>query len=311
MKHRCFLLILFLFFCGGCRNTPPGEPLPVREIPLAGEATRARAEISGLAWHGDDLIILPQYPGRFGDNIFTLPRTKIIAFLDGKRNISLAPRPLPFDDDGLSRRIPGFEGFEAIVCADSRVYVTVEASHHRTMTGYVAAGHIDASGIRLDAGTLRAVPSASGRSNMTEEALVLHEGLLYSMHELNGADVNPAPAAHVFSAGLAPRETVPFPVLDWRVTDATAADDEGIFWVCNTLYPLDAPRFGAGRWKVEQLVALKVTPEGIVRLSRPALKLQPDFRSRNWEGLVRLEDRGFLLVTDRVPRTILAFVPFL
>jgi hypothetical protein len=30
---------------------------------------------------------------------------------------------------------------------------------------------------------------------------------------------------------------------------------------------------------------------------------------RNWEGLVRLDDRGFLLVTDLFPGTILGFVP--
>jgi hypothetical protein len=31
--------------------------------------------------------------------------------------------------------------------------------------------------------------------------------------------------------------------------------------------------------------------------------------SRNWEGLAFLEGRGFLLMTDKFPETILAFVP--
>jgi hypothetical protein len=35
-----------------------------------------------------------------------------------------------------------------------------------------------------------------------------------------------------------------------------------------------------------------------------------DEAARNWEGVVRLEDRGFLLVTDTFPRTLLGFVPF-
>jgi hypothetical protein len=30
---------------------------------------------------------------------------------------------------------------------------------------------------------------------------------------------------------------------------------------------------------------------------------------RNWEGIVRLDERGFLLMTDEDPDTILAFVP--
>ena len=32
--------------------------------------------------------------------------------------------------------------------------------------------------------------------------------------------------------------------------------------------------------------------------------------ARNWEGIARLEGRGFLLVTDQFPDTILAFVPY-
>ena len=32
--------------------------------------------------------------------------------------------------------------------------------------------------------------------------------------------------------------------------------------------------------------------------------------SRNWEGIVVLEDRGFLIITDTHPRSLLSFVPF-
>jgi hypothetical protein len=39
------------------------------------------------------------------------------------------------------------------------------------------------------------------------------------------------------------------------------------------------------------------------------LELVSDDDTRNWEGLVRLDDYGFLLATDKYPRTILAFVP--
>lgn len=41
----------------------------------------------------------------------------------------------------------------------------------------------------------------------------------------------------------------------------------------------------------------------------PPIQLQLiDGVSRNWEGLVRLDERGFLLITDEFPETILAFV---
>jgi len=38
------------------------------------------------------------------------------------------------------------------------------------------------------------------------------------------------------------------------------------------------------------------------------LKLADDGQSRNWEGIAMLDQRGFLLVTDQHPNTILAFV---
>ncbi len=41
--------------------------VPIRQIPLAEPFSRADAEISGMAWHAGELILLPQYPERFGD----------------------------------------------------------------------------------------------------------------------------------------------------------------------------------------------------------------------------------------------------
>jgi hypothetical protein len=38
------------------------------------------------------------------------------------------------------------------------------------------------------------------------------------------------------------------------------------------------------------------------------LRLNLDGESRTWEGIVRLDDIGFLLVTDSFPRTIFGFV---
>ncbi len=31
---------------------------------------------------------------------------------------------------------------------------------------------------------------------------------------------------------------------------------------------------------------------------------------RNWEGIVRLENRGFLLMTDKYPETLFGFVEY-
>jgi hypothetical protein len=49
----------------------------------------------------------------------------------------------------------------------------------------------------------------------------------------------------------------------------------------------------------------------VVRTDAPAIDLRrdPSLPARNWEAMVRLEGRGFLLMTDRYPTTLLAFVP--
>jgi hypothetical protein len=57
-----------------------------------------------------------------------------------------------------------------------------------------------------------------------------------------------------------------------------------------------------------------LTHEGIALADRPPLQLALSddllgMIGRNWEGLARLDPRGFLLVTDTFPGTILAFVP--
>jgi hypothetical protein len=64
---------------------------------------------------------------------------------------------------------------------------------------------------------------------------------------------------------------------------------------------------------VERLVMLKIEEDKIVRVDQPPiyLKLLEANAARNWEGLVSLESRGFLIITDSFPDTILGFNPIL
>ncbi len=52
--------------------------------------------------------------------------------------------------------------------------------------------------------------------------------------------------------------------------------------------------------------------DGITVSDQPPIQLvlRGDGQSRNWEGIVRLDDRGFIIATDTYPETILAFVSF-
>ena len=61
---------------------------------------------------------------------------------------------------------------------------------------------------------------------------------------------------------------------------------------------------------MERLVEFKINSKEIVRTNTAPIQLVMEEKSRNWEGLVRLDKKGFLMITDEHPRTILSFIPF-
>jgi hypothetical protein len=308
----------------------PGDQILI-EIPLQGAAALPTTEISGLAWYGDDLILLPQFPRRMaaGDGAFLrLSREEITDFLDGVSAAPLQPRLLPIETPNLGGAIPGFDGFESILFVGDRVYVTVEAHlGGGRMMGWIMAGEVvnGGEGLRFDpAGAVSIQPQANLR-NMSDEAILAIpdevDGFhLLTFYEANGRLVNPRPVAHRFTPDLIPLPAVPLASLEFRLTDVGEVDEEGRFWAINyfftgemaLLFPREQGGGQAGPTEpVEQLVELRYTPEGIRRTETPPIRftLRPDGRARNWEGLVTLEGRGFLVATDRHPQTILAFVP--
>ena len=312
----------------------PGQPgeAPVVEIPLSGPIAKAQAEISGLGWYGDSLILLPQYPERFAGGaegaLFALPRQQIEDFLNGKLAGPLEPQPVPFDMAGIETQVPGFEGFEAIAFDDDRMYLTIEASPGSAMMGYVVAGTMapDLSAARLDPATLTPNQPQARRDNTSDEALLISGDQILTFFEANGAAVNPAPHATRFNLELQPGNPLPLAALEYRLTDTTAPDAQGRFWAINYFFPgdedLDAandPLAAGGEGPthasseiVERLVEFQITPED-VRLSDTApiwLQLRSDGEARNWEGLAVLPGQGFLLATDKFPATILGFVAY-
>ena len=59
---------------------------------------------------------------------------------------------------------------------------------------------------------------------------------------------------------------------------------------------------------VERLVEYQIKNNSIKRTTTSPIQLELNEESRNWEGLVRLDRNGFLMIVDEYPRTILAFV---
>ena len=304
---------------------------PVIQIPLGGRLADRSAELSGLAWHKDMLILLPQYPRHAsGENegyIYALPKSEILGFLDGEINGPLEPKAIPFDAYGLRDEMRNFQGFESIGFSGDRVYLTIEAGNGDRMMGYIVSGTVapGLSKIEVDSSTLVPIEPQTGLDNKADEALLVLDDRILTFYEVNGAKFNPKPAAHAFSLDLELLGTVPMTELEYRLTDAAREPGSSRFWVIDSFFLGDlellpssdplAETYGKGPTHarlpmVERLVELQYDASGVTLTSTPPVQLQlAALETRNWEGLAMLDERGFLIATDKYPSTILAFVP--
>lgn len=312
--------------------TPDGPAeYPVTEILLSGPVAEHTAEISGMAWYGEYLILLPQYPdfsGEKGDGaVYALPKAELLLYLAGAVPGPLEPLPIPFIAPGLAAAIEDYEGYEAIAFLGDKAFLTIEASPGRQMKGYLVSGTMapDLSSLTVDTAVVTEIPLQANQSNRSDETLVVVEGTIVTIYEVNSATTIASPVAHLFSTDLTPRGTVPFPQIEYRITDATDPDAGGRFWAINYFFPGDeglqveneplAERYGQGPTHtqyeaVERLVEFQYGDSGIRLIDTPPIQLELlPILARNWEGLVRLDDQGFLLITDLFPGTILGFVP--
>jgi hypothetical protein len=341
------LASLALAACHAERSAPladapeaPPETV-VRPIPLAGPLASREAEISGLTWQGDRLVVLPQYPGRFPagadtvdragamkdeGSLFVLAASDLLAVIEGARSEALQPAGIPFAAPGVAAAVPGFEGYEAIVFRGDRVFALVESAGAGATHGYLVAGSVTPEGgVHLDAATVEPLPAQARLDNLSYETLVATPDGVIVLQEANGLVVNPTPAAYRYDAASVLRDSLRAPTLEYRLTDATAIDSAGRFWVMNYFYPGDhallrpgpdalGDTFGRGLTHrrgiaVERLVEFHLNGSQIEPTGRAPIQLELLDEARNWEGLARLGTRGFLVATDTYPETLLAFVP--
>ena len=277
-----------------------------------------------MAWYGEYLILLPQFPSRFAQpgsdgSIYALPKAEIIAFLDGRHTTPLNPIAIPFLAPGLADLIYGFEGFEAIAFSGERAYFTIESHSGAPMVALLTTARIspDLSRMTLDTSTLVVLSPQTLLPNFSDETMFVSEEKAITIYEANGKSINANPVAHRFDPATFSLETIPFPNLEYRITDATDIDAAGRFWVINTFTPKDswlatdtdpiAEKFGGKTsgeetslvksGTVERLVELQYTQTGITLAGSPPIQLkliEGEFL-RNWEALARLDERGFLL----------------
>ncbi|MCB2178561.1 hypothetical protein KQH61_04015 [bacterium] len=311
----------------------PGFPaeVPITTIPLAKPLGGRDAEVSGMDWYGDWLILLPQFLD-FADEraLYAIHKEDLMAYLDDPIGEALEAVPIPLDDEQIEQSLRGFEGYESIAFSGNQVFLTIETSANRQMQGYLVSGEIspDLQAIVLDTTYLQMIPLPEQIFNLADEAMFVAGEQIITMYEANGSAANANPSVQVFDLHGKSMGALSFPPLEYRVTDATRLDEENNFWVTNQ-YSIGsfwlslgedgiANTYGEGctharHLAVERLVEMHYDPQtGISLVDTPPIQIQlaGDLRFRNWEALVRLDDLGFLVATDKYPGTVLAFIPY-
>ena len=346
---KIFVQTIFIMIITGCQRISPTKtptqstvvktPLPSETAEIAREAKITRiylsnpldepnAELSGLSWAEDWLIIIPQYPSRFEDHIYRIPKDEILDYLKEPTERMLIPQEVIFISAGVEKKVTGYEGFESITTDGLDAWLTIE-SNAKNMTGYLVHGlwNEDFSKLTLSPDSLIEIPSQENISNSSYESVLVFGKRIVTLYEANGKNVNDQPRAQLFDQSDNFVQSLNFPNIEYRVTDATQPDQNGLFWVINYFYPFDvvklnpaedeiSAKYGQGKTHaqsetVERLVAMQFSEQGIVLADLPPIQLElsAENESRNWEGLVKLDETGFLLVTDLFPETLLVFVP--
>ena len=317
---RLLLTIVLLI-----RLVSAGEVMPI-EIPLQGEAADRSLEMSGLAWYGDYLILMPQYVNKKAPGFYFLSKEKINEWLDGDRSKALKPGKLDLIIPNYDNVIGGYQGFEGLCFSGNKVYLLMESKNDGVMSSYIVAGAMDFKKKRLEIeqGKIVQITPPKNINNMGYESILKHKYRLLVLFEANGININPNANAEYYTTSLKHKESVSFPNVEYRITDVTDIDGKGRFWALNYFWPGEKEMLDPGKdliiknyeegkthqqyEHVERLVEYKIRSNQISRTDSPPIQLVLDETSRNWEGLVRLDKKGFLMIVDEHPRTILSFV---
>ncbi len=322
-------------------NSPTQTPLPavpieaaVELIPLEGAISSPSAEVSGMSWFGDRLLILPQYPGEYLSaggfpSLFAIPKADLLSYLDGEDQDPPGTNQIPIYNTQAAEQIPGYEGFEAIAIEGDQVYLSIEANYRGVMQGYLIQGTFseDGNAITLNPGSLVEIATPVQIFNAAYEALVASDGQVLALFEANGRELNPEPMALLIDPREGTSTGITSDNFEYRFTDATEVDSSGYFWVLNIFMPIEFwfysnsdpidRQYGLGSTHqvnnhVERLLELKYNDGRISLSGKPPvyIELIDDLNSRNWEAVVRLDDRGFLAMTDSYPGTIFGYIPF-
>ena len=303
-----------------------GQETKVEEINLSGLITDRNQEISGMDWYQDKLFLLPENLGGF---LFTIPKIEILNSIRSNEKVPITPKKTRFKTPDYKNLINGFDGFEAIAFNGNKVFISIEAEHNDQMNSYIIWGDINPStlDVSIDEDHLKWVDTPIQLDNISYESLLIYRNDVLMLYEANGSNLQQDVRQAVFSPSNKNITHMGFTNIEYRITDATKIDASNKFWSINYFWPGDKKLLKPGRDRilgkvragkshsnsdaVERLIEFEIKNEKVTTSDQEPIQLVlNEEASRNWESIVRLDDKGLLIATDKYPKMILGFVPF-
>lgn len=306
--------------------------ISILKIPLLGEISARSAEISGMCWYGDNLILLPQYPSNFDSDsgkIFFLKKSLLLNSISNSDNAALEPDYYSVNSTDFDDLFRLGSGFESITINENSAYFTIENMNGGKTETILIRGEIDSINKRIELKKESIIkdPTDLFIHNISSESILYYNNIIIPIFEVFGKNINKNPKVSVFNQNLEFIKKINFPNIEYRITDVTSVDEKGKFWAINYFYPGDNKKLnpaqdeiilhhGLGKSHyiydpVERLIQFQIRENEIVLTEQPPVYLElTKNNGRNWEAIAKLNDIGFIIATDTFPETILAFVPY-
>jgi len=320
MKLLFLILPFFMLNCISEKRQSDYQAQKVLHIDLGEKLSSKELQISGLDWHGDDLILLPQFPEDFGGNAFSIPKADIIRYVNGDTS-PLNISEISFIENGIREKITNPE-YEAIAFTGDTAYLLTEKE--RPMESYIVRAKLDSKNVlNIEPDKAKKIPIPFDTFEMGCESIVLIDDTIHVFYEANGSNINSSPQVFRFDLDLNPLQSLALPNIEFRITDATRVDDANSFWVINNFWQGEERKlkpaedefipniFNKREDGIKRLLHLELKDNEIIIADTYPLMLESE--EWNWEGLVKLDDIGFLIINDeyspKPEKTTLGFIP--
>ncbi len=308
---------------GSCylqHNSKKGSILDVKlpEILQSG-----KLEFSSMAWaNPTQLFLVPQYPDRFENGIFSIKAEDISeaiakgTLIQGSQKISMVNLNAVIKSIGET-----YEGFEATTIINGHVFFSIETSE-KNRNCYLVGGKIEGNRIVLNPNKLMPLPKLKLLSNAGYESLAWlpAEKKLIAFFEYNKADVG-SKAWLIDTSLIKQPETIAFNPLMFRLTDVASTSSNkliGINYHYNGKKEFQEYIGADSNLVVPQLKGKTLRQSPYCRIieltvANKTVKWSPvtdiPLQGENFEGIVPFK-KGALIITDEYPSSVLKWVSF-